>query len=57
MSDETRMAIVEMVQKRVQNFADEMREKGIHVGLGATPRCVNCGELWPCAGSVGNEPQ
>lgn len=36
----------------VQSFADEMREKGIHVGLGANPRCVTCGESWPCRAST-----
>lgn len=29
-------------------FAEEMRAKGIHVGLGTPPACVICG-TWPCA--------
>ncbi len=36
----------------VKSFAEEMREKNIHVGMGRNPRCVNCGEAWPCSGSV-----
>lgn len=35
-----------------KSFADEMREKGIHVGLGANPFCVNCRKPWPCPDSV-----
>lgn len=33
----------------VQAFADDMRAKGIHVGLGS--RCVTCSEVWPCSDS------
>lgn len=48
----------ETVPKRlltgVQDFADEMREKDIHVGMpvGAehVVRCVTCGKVWPCGG-------
>lgn len=35
----------------VQSFAEEMRAKNIHVGMGANPVCVTCGEAWPCAAS------
>lgn len=37
----------------VQSFAQEMRDQGIHVGLGRPGRCVTCDEPWPCAASVG----
>ena len=39
------------IPRRVAGFAEEMRAQGIHVGMGRVPRCVNCGELWPCEGS------
>ena len=41
------------IQRGVKTFADEMRAKGIHVGMGAKPlaRCVCCGEPWPCTAS------
>lgn len=39
--------------KNVKGFAAEMREKGIHVGLGMPGVCVTCDEMWPCAGSKG----
>jgi len=39
------------VKRKVQSFIEEMREQGIHVGLGAPPRCVTCGDDWPCAAS------
>lgn len=30
-------------------FADDMKEQGIHVGMGSKPTtCVVDGELWPC---------
>lgn len=32
----------------VQNFADDMRAQGIHVGLGRAARCVVDDEPWPC---------
>lgn len=48
--DEVQKA-VEKVTDGVRGFAAEMQEKGIHVGLGSNPRCVTCGEAWPCAGS------
>lgn len=32
----------------VRSFAEEMRERGIHVGLGRPARCVTCDEPWPC---------
>lgn len=40
--------------RRVQGFADEMKEAGIHVGMsrgGDPPACVTCGERWPCPAS------
>lgn len=33
-------------------FAAEMQEKGIHVGMGSAPRCVKCGQAWPCEGGA-----
>jgi hypothetical protein len=44
-------AAIRRVASGVQGFADEMREQGIHVGLGKPGRCVTCGEPWPCAAS------
>jgi hypothetical protein len=36
----------------VQAFAAELRDQGLHVGLGSpAPRCVTCGEPWPCTTS------
>lgn len=32
----------------LENFAAEMRAKGIHVGLGTPPVCVTCDQDWPC---------
>jgi hypothetical protein len=32
-------------------FAADMKAAGIHVGMGQPPRCVNCGESWPCLAS------
>jgi hypothetical protein len=37
-------------------FAADMKAAGIHVGMGRDPRCVNCGEAWPCAGSRNPAP-
>lgn len=51
MSEEAKNLLVGL-----QGFADEMKAKGIHVGLGADPRCVTCGEAWPCA-SAGGSPR
>lgn len=48
--DEVQKA-VEKVADGVRGFAAEMREKGIHVGLGIPGRCVTCDEMWPCSGS------
>ena len=36
----------------VRGIADDMRAQGIHVGIGSSPRCVTCGEPWPCEGST-----
>lgn len=49
---------VRAVQVGVRGFAADMKVKGIHVGMGRNPRCVTCGEMWPCPSS-GNpkEPQ
>lgn len=35
----------------IRGFAADMRAQGIHVGMGSTPRCVTCGEAWPCSAS------
>lgn len=34
---------------RVKGFIAEMREKGIHVGVGTPPKCATCDEAWPCS--------
>jgi hypothetical protein len=39
------------VQKGLAGFASDMRRQNIHVGLGALPYCVACGEAWPCEAS------
>lgn len=44
-------AYVASIPRRVSGFAEEMQALGIHVGMGKIPRCVNCGELWPCEGA------
>ena len=33
----------------LEGFVAEMREQGIHVGLGQPPMCVVCEIPWPCA--------
>lgn len=48
MSDDPTREAYTRLAKGVQGFADEMREKGIHVGMGKNPKCVCCGERWPC---------
>lgn len=50
--DEVQKAVEKVT---VRGFAAEMQEKGIHVGMGSNPRCVTCGETWPCAASVAVE--
>lgn len=39
--------------RRVFSFAEELRDQGVHVGLGTKPRCVTCDEPWPCAEATG----
>lgn len=46
------MRQMQRVTQGARSFAEEMRSKGIHVGLGAHPRCVTCGTDWPCAASA-----
>lgn len=41
------------LQDGVKGLAAEMKEQGIHIGMGKPGRCVTCGELWPCPGSGG----
>lgn len=53
--DDELIAAIRKGREQVGNFADEMRAKGIHVGLGANPRCVTCGERWPCTAGVSGE--
>jgi hypothetical protein len=36
----------------LDDFEVEMREQGIHVGMGNPARCVTCNEPWPCVTSV-----
>lgn len=44
----------DFVNKTIQGvgaFADEMREKGVHVGIkpnGDQVECITCGQPWPC---------
>lgn len=33
----------------VNSFAEAMKTKGIHLGMGSNPTCVCCGETWPCS--------
>lgn len=40
---------IQRIQNGLKGFAEEMRAKGIHVGMGRDPRCVTCGEAWPCS--------
>lgn len=47
--------VVRDFQAGIAGFAEEMKAKDIHVGmhgrnvgLGPQPRCVVCGEVWPC---------
>lgn len=35
-------------------FATEMREQGIHVGIGSPPRCVVCDVPYPCEAASGS---
>lgn len=51
MSENEMQAAAERLVRGVEGFAADMREQGIHVGLGSNPRCVTCGEAWPCAAS------
>lgn len=30
-------------------FADELRDQGVHVGMGTPPVCIVCRVDWPCA--------
>lgn len=46
---------VQQIQQSVRNFQDDMRAKEIHVGMPGRDRvvrCVTCGGVWPCTGSV-----
>jgi hypothetical protein len=44
MSDDSEeIALVQRLQKAATRFADDMRRQGIHIGMGADPRCVTCG--------------
>jgi hypothetical protein len=49
------LTVISSLIEGTKSFADEMREKGIHVGMGAGPICVTCGEQWPCRGSQSTE--
>lgn len=46
---------VEEAMGRVDAFAADLKDQGIHVGLGppGESRCVTCGELWPCEAGRG----
>jgi hypothetical protein len=45
------MSDAEKIANGLAGFVADMKAKGIHVGMGATPRCVTCGGAWPCAAS------
>ncbi len=38
----------ERLQIGYANFVNEMRYRGIHVGVGERTYCVTCGQAWPC---------
>ena len=42
---------VAKVTNGVNSFVAEMREKGIHLGMGKPVRCITCGVVWPCPGA------
>ena len=46
---------VRRAMEGMKSFAQDMREQGIHVGMGANPVCVTCGERWPCVASSEHE--
>ena len=48
---------VKRLTKGVQGFADEMKAKNIHIGMGKDPYCVTCGEKWPCQSSMTPQPR
>lgn len=53
-SAENDAAVVGALRRRFGAFCCEMKQKGIHVGVGSPPvSCVTCGEPWPCPGSSG----
>lgn len=33
---------------RVRRFFQDLADKDLHVGVGAEPVCVTCGQHWPC---------
>jgi hypothetical protein len=43
---------VNRILEGVRGFAVEMREKGIHVGVGSPPKCATCAQAWPCDQAV-----
>lgn len=40
---------VRQFREGARSFADEMRAKDIHVGMGKPGTCVTCDETWPCS--------
>lgn len=54
-SPEVDRAVLDRIQRGMDGFSAEMREKGIHVGLGTPGVCVTCGQAWPCESSGGTE--
>lgn len=38
----------------VESFAQDMRDQGIHVGMGRNPVCVTCDTPWPCPAEQAN---
>jgi hypothetical protein len=50
MADDLTAAFVR-VMRDLAGFAEDMRAKGIHVGIGSDPYCVTCGQRWPCPAS------
>jgi hypothetical protein len=50
-TDELGDQLYRVTVARVASFYAELREKGVHVGVGQDPCCVTCDERWPCAAS------
>jgi hypothetical protein len=45
-------AFVRDHHRRLGNFVTNLREQGIHVGMGSPARCITCSQAWPCEDSA-----